>query len=155
MVATPDDMTVFVVSDGTSDAISFYTAQGAQMGVHYGSTFYSTSYNDGQWYKITFTIDWAGQELDYYVDDALIASDIPFKNTVSSMTRVDLYNLDNSQAWWDDITFIEAAVGSTPLLISPTTSVQVTNGTWSGLVTIHQEASNAFLRVDDGNGGWR
>jgi uncharacterized repeat protein (TIGR01451 family) len=39
-----------------------------------------------------------------------------------------------------------------PVLMTPTGNVPIVNGRWSGRIQIHQQGTNVFLRVSDGNG---
>jgi hypothetical protein len=63
----------------------------------------SYSYQANVWYNIRFDIDWTNQRFNYYVNEILIKQNIPFRNAVSSVSAVYLYNFHNSQAWWDNI----------------------------------------------------
>jgi len=111
-----------------------------------------TSYESNRWYTISVTLDWANRQVDYYVDDKLIERRIPFRNpSVSSLTRLYLYNYEFTQSWWDGI---ELLTNNTPPAISifPSNSAQFVNGVWSGYVTVQPAGTNVFLTVADGSG---
>jgi len=97
----------FVLRGGGLEAIWFYA--------YPDGTFYinddvggdkSYAYNANQWYRIEFRdIDWEAKDFDYYVDNELVKADIPFRNSlyVNDFTDLDLYNYEQSEAWWDHI----------------------------------------------------
>jgi hypothetical protein len=76
---------------------------------------------------------------------------IPFCNTALTSLEVNkLYNLDSTQAWWDQITLLQSS--STPVVITPSTSGTFTRGTWSGSVTLTQGGTNLMLTATDNAG---
>ena len=65
---------------------------------------HTTKYRSHVWYKVDFIIDWNSKVVDWYVDNVLIASNIPFgDNSIDSITKIYLYNFDCSAALWDEI----------------------------------------------------
>jgi len=67
----------------------------------------SVPYDAETWYHIEFkNIDFAAKTFDYYVDETLIQTDIPFRypSSTTNFDRLDIYNFDyQSEAWWDEI----------------------------------------------------
>ncbi len=64
--------------------------------------------NAGQWYYIEFHLDWKSKQFDYFIDDELIASDVPFRaTTVDKISKAYLYNMgtDTGRHWWDGFVF--------------------------------------------------
>jgi hypothetical protein len=65
------------------------------------------AYTAETWYHIEFkNIDFLSKAFDYYVNEALIKANIPFRDasTTEDFDRLDLYNFsEGSQAWWDEI----------------------------------------------------
>jgi len=89
----------------SSQVVFFYMRGTGSMGIVSGST-YGVPYVADTWYKISFQIDWAAREVDYYVNDVLQYSNIAFRApSVGSISDLYLYNYSNSQAWWDEIRF--------------------------------------------------
>lgn len=65
-----------------------------------------TPYTVGQWHHIELrNIDWTAQTFDFYVDDALMRADNPFRNPATEVGRVDLYHFDGATGYWDEIGF--------------------------------------------------
>jgi hypothetical protein len=67
------------------------------------------TYAADTWYQIELRdIDWTGKHYDVWVDGLLRATDVPFRDTSkTSIGRIDLYNYQDSEAWWDEIVFHE------------------------------------------------
>jgi len=64
--------------------------------------------NAGQWYYVEFHLDWENKQFDYFIDDELIASNVPFRSTtVDKISKAYLYNkgTDTDRHWWDDFVF--------------------------------------------------
>ena len=99
----------FVLKNDSEWVVFFYAKGDSQMGVYDGDVFHAAPYVANQWYKITFLFNWTEQTLDYYRDDALVASNIPFRESGASLTRLDLYNFNDSQAWWDEISMVSTS----------------------------------------------
>jgi hypothetical protein len=97
----------FVVGSGDDfdqTAVFFYMTSAGTMGI--SSVNNTAPYVAGQWYRITFLFDWLEREVAFLVDGNLVATNVPFRNNVSSLGTVHLYNFDASQAWWDEIQFL-------------------------------------------------
>ena len=62
---------------------------------------------------------------------------------------VYLFNVSNTQAWWDEIEFVQQGL---PVTLTPTSSGQFTSGVWNGMLTVQQLATNVSLLADDGLG---
>ncbi len=98
----------FILSNGSADLIWFFATDNGRFyvnGDNGGDT--TATYAAGTWYRIEFRdIDWVAKNFDYYVDGALVKSNIPMRNAASAsgITNLQLYNFStNSTAWWDDI----------------------------------------------------
>jgi alpha-tubulin suppressor-like RCC1 family protein/Zn-dependent metalloprotease len=134
-------------------AVWFYMRDDGMMGINEDvSGWHGVPYVANQWYKISLLMDWVNRRVGYFVDDTLAFTNIPFRGSgISSLTRVYLYNYNNTQAWWDEIMFSGGNVPA-PVSISPTNSGTFTNGAWTGNITVLQSATNVVLRAADGNG---
>jgi len=114
----------FVVGKGPSieeTAVFFYMKDDATMGIYDGALWHGIPYVANQWYKISFIFDWTTKKVDYYVNDNLAESGISFRGTdINNLTDVYLYNYYDSQAWWDEIRFIQTgeSVPATPSNLS-------------------------------------
>ncbi len=138
----------------TNSVALFFMNNNGMMGLATpdGTGFYGTPYAAGQWYKISFLLNWSAKTLDYYVNGALVAAAIPFCNpTLTGISTLNLYNYDHTQAWWDQIEFVQGA-GNIPVPVSPTTSSAFVNGVWTGNILVQQAAPNVVLTASDGAG---
>jgi surface antigen len=143
----------FVVGDGdSSDWAVFFFANfnwDGTMGLYDGAQWHGTSFVPNRWYKITLELDWSGKQVDYYVDDVLVEGSIPFRaSSVSALDRLHLYNWDNTQAWWDEVTFWRSGQ-STALALGPSVSGSFVNGAWTGEVTLQGFGTNVILQAED------
>lgn len=164
---TPDNITFYVRSSDTSKtdgyfvvgtgtgfntqtAVFFYMKNNGQMGIYDGTTLWSTTYSSLTWYKVRFAFNWTSKQIDYYVNDSLVKNGITFRSTsVSSLTKVYLYNYSNSQAWWDEIEFYSGSVG----YISPGTIIStqidlLVEGSWGDVNFSKTTPANTSLTVD-------
>jgi hypothetical protein len=163
------DRVEFYVKSATSNTASGYFVAGASkyrtnsvfhfrmdstgaMGLTDGpGNFYGTPYSPNQWYHIRLELNWATKTIDYYVDDKPIWPNIPFCNTsLTSLAVMNLYNFDNTQAWWDQISLTRNV--DTVLAVSPATSGDFSSGTWNGSVSLSETATNVILVASDSNG---
>ncbi len=113
--------------------------------------FYNTNYVANQWYKIDLLLDWTNKIIAYSVNGALVANNIPFCNpAVTSIATANLYNFDNAQVWYDQISFTTAS--SMAVALSPSGSVRFTNGVWSGPITLPVANTNVTLTASDSAG---
>jgi uncharacterized repeat protein (TIGR01451 family) len=105
-------------------------------------------YVANQWYKITLMFNWPNRRVDFYVDDVLAYTNIPFRGAINSLSILHLYNFDPVQAWWDEIEITEGDPVVT-IPITPTNSGNFINGAWTGNITVLQQTSNIVLRADN------
>ena len=166
---TPDSITFYVRSGSTTNAngyfvvgtgtdistetaVFFYTYDGF-LGVYDGVVSWETSCVSSTWYKIRFAFDWAAKEIDFYVNDGLVGSNITFRGTgVSSLTKLYLYNFSNSQAWWDEIEFSDSSGGSggyalSGSIVSTTIDLPV-GGSWGEVSFNKTTPAGTSLTVD-------
>ncbi|MBV6647139.1 MAG: choice-of-anchor D domain-containing protein [Cyclobacteriaceae bacterium] len=115
-------------------------------------------YNENQWYRIDLKdIDWNDKDFDFYVDHQLIKADIPFRRSeASDIAQAFMYNLDPSEAWWDDIrlgdSFSWISLDPTNGIVSSASSEQVEVGfDASELYGGSYEASLLVRNNDPGN----
>ena len=66
---------------------------------------FTVTYTPGRFYQIEFrNIDWTAHNFDYWVDGAQVALDVPMREAVASMKRLDLYGRTaNESAYIDEI----------------------------------------------------
>ncbi len=95
-------------------------------------------YATNTWYHVQFlNIDWTAKRFDYYIDDQLIANDLPFRDTATpNFSELHLYSFTPAiPAWWDEIT-----VGGqelTGLSVNPDSGVVTPGGTQDVTVGIN------------------
>jgi hypothetical protein len=102
--------TYFVVGDNniTSDfgVVFFYaTGVGDWNVVGYGGqNFDCGPYTPGQWYDVSFELDWHWRTIAVRIDGSLCAVNVPFRSTTATtLTQIHAYNHDNSSGWYDYI----------------------------------------------------
>ena len=136
----------------TNSVFHFHMDASLGMGLFDGAQhFYGTPYVSGQWYKIGLRLYWSTRTLDYYANDALVMPNIPFCNTnLTSLAVMNLYNIDPTLAWWDQISLVKSA--SVPIGVLPSTTPSFAGGTWSGSVTLAQVVTNVVLTAADNAG---
>ena len=105
-------------------------------------------YAANQWYKIALQLDWTNKVVHYYANDILVMNNILFCNsTLTNLAVVNLYNFDNTQAWWDQFSTVKAVGSAFPLGVTNTGSF--TNGVWHGLLSLSQTGTNVTLIAKD------
>ncbi len=99
--------TYFVIDGPTLGAgIIYFYFEGGEIQVYDGSNLYSAgAYTANTWYHVEFrNIDWTNRTFDFYVDNTLVSSGIPFKNpNAAAITQLHLYNYSSAQSWYDEI----------------------------------------------------
>lgn len=59
---------------------------------------------DHDWHLLHFDIDWVGKNVDVSIDGVPRQYNLPFRtNSISTLRRIHLYNLDDALAWYDQI----------------------------------------------------
>lgn len=143
----------FVLTDSATNILAFFCVHTGELGVYEDAGgWHGSSCQSNTWYKISFLLDWNRHQLDYYVDDSLVYSAIPFRNSgVSEIANVFLYNFDNVQAWWDQIEFLS---GGSPqnIAITPANTTKFTNGVWSGQISVSSPAQELSIIAQDNQG---
>jgi hypothetical protein len=164
---TPSRINFYVASSATNNAVAYFVAgnnyygsnsvafflmsRDGTMGLYDGTQWHGIPYLAYEWYKISLVLDWTTRTIDYYVNDSLRDSNIPFRNpAVNSLTLLNIYNYDLAYTWYDQIEFV--GIGSSPVPVNPATSGSFTNGIWHGSMTIAQPVTNLVLQADDGFG---
>jgi hypothetical protein len=99
----------FVLTSSSGDDAIFFFARGSGNFYVNGNAGGDETYSYAAltWYHIEFkNIDFTSKTFDYYVNEVLIKTDIPFRDAsiIQNFDRLDLYNFtEGSQAWWDEI----------------------------------------------------
>ncbi len=112
-------------------------------------------YQAGRWYQIELRFSWADRTIDFSVDGVLQRRGIPFRRpSVASLTRIDLYNYDHTQSWWDGIEFVQDNL-PVRVPVSPGLAGPWVNGRWDGNMTLSAAAHGVALQAADeaGHGG--
>ena len=133
----------------TNSVFHFRMDASGTMGLTDGpGNFYFTPYVANQWYKIHLQLNWTLRTVDYYVNDSLVMPNIPFCNTsLTALSVLNLYNFDNTQAWWDQINF--TTFTSTLVNMIPATTTTFANGLWHGTVTVNSSGTNLTMYATD------
>ena len=132
-------------------AVWFYmNDQGRLTLVGPGTTTYTNPYTANTWYKNTFRFNWSARRVDWYVNDAVVVTNVPFRGpSVSNLTYIALYNFHaGSRAWWDEIRMSDGAL-PIPVSVAPGQSGSFVNGAWTGNITVQSPNTNVFLRAAD------
>jgi cysteine-rich repeat protein len=95
-------------TDVTGDYRSYFWSDG-KIRIYDGTGNYRTvpgTYEAGRWYHFELrNINWVAGGYDVYVDDVRIATDLrSYPQNEPVYTRIDLGNLVNAEAWFDEIT---------------------------------------------------
>jgi len=93
----------FILSDANGrNLLLFY---GGNTGNLYANEYLSFPYSSNTWYHIELKdINWTLKTYDLFIDSHLIQENHAFGNSaVADLTTINLYNYQNSQAWWDEI----------------------------------------------------
>jgi len=139
--------------DNASTAVFFYLNNDGTMGIYEDSGgAHNVSYVANRWYRISLLFDWITKHVDFFVDDELVEASIPFRGSnVNELTKLSLFNYDNTQNWWDEIEF-HSGIPREPLSVTPASSGEFVNGAWTGNLSMPDLASNAVLRAEDAQG---
>jgi hypothetical protein len=131
----------------------FYMNPTGKMGVYANQNgFHWTNYVANEWYHILLTFDWSRRTVGFAVNGIPIATDIPYDHEFAwRILGVDLFNLDDTQNWWDEIEFIEGNL-RIPVAITPGICGNFVDGIWTGSITALEAANNVYLLADDGSG---
>jgi len=145
-----------VLGDGAAvgtTAAWFYTRPDGTMGLYEDIVGpHTVPFVANQWYEIELVFDWDQQRIHYKRDGVLIESGIPFRSaSVTHLSTLNIYNYDNTQAWWDDFQIISSNQ-VTQVAVSPTQSPNFVNGYWSGSMTVNELATNMVLMAEDSLG---
>jgi hypothetical protein len=139
----------------TNSVFHFRMDSTGTMGLTDGSIDWrAVPYTSNQWYKISLNIDWTARTVDYYVNEALAASGVSFcAANVTNMSVVNLFNFGGisdaqCQVWWDEIEFL-TQTGTNQVAITPATLGTFTKGSWTGAVTVQNNATNLLLVAKD------
>ncbi len=110
---------------------------------------HAVPYQPGRWYHVELRLSWTERTVDYWVDGVLRRAGIPFRRpAVPYLSRIDLYNYDFTQTWWDGIELLEENQ-TVPLALTPGTSGAFVEGRWEGEVTLATSSAQATLHAAD------
>ncbi len=160
---TPDSFTFYVRTESTeasgyvvlvgsdiSHRIVWFYMVDNQIRV-YQDKAYSTSCNLLTWYKVEFIFNWQAETFDFYVSDALIAANIPFRDQgANSLETIYLNDLYGTQSWWDEIEFSNGSGGGyTPIgdIVSTVINLPV-DGNWDVVDFNKTTPADTELTVD-------
>jgi len=94
-------------------AVNFCMRSNGTMGLYAENQWYTTACVGNRWFHVTLTLNWTTKKIDYYVDGRLIRVAVPFaSSTLAELSTIYLYNLDEMQGWWDDISFSRLPPGT-------------------------------------------
>ena len=122
---------VLVGSDTSHRIVWFYMSDNIIR--VYQDTTYGTSCNLLTWYKVDFVFNWQAKTFAFYVDDGLIAENIPFRDQgVNSFETIYLHDPFGTQSWWDEIEFSTGSGGGyTPIGDIVSTAIDLpVGGSW-------------------------
>jgi len=99
----------FVIGDdnvNTNRGIIFFAFNGANLAVYDGTNWLLGAASlANTWYFVEFkNINWVAKTYDFYLNGRLQVAAVAFRSqTTTALTKLHLYNMDNAQAWYDDI----------------------------------------------------
>ncbi len=131
--------------------VHFQLYQG-YMNVYGGNGTFSRSLAYNRWYQISFVFNWAARSFNWYVDGVLAGSNISFRGAdANCLNTLVLYNWFTATSCWDDVEVL-GDVATAGVSVVPTTLSRLTNGTWTGALTVQEVVTNVQLHVTDGQG---
>jgi hypothetical protein len=100
------------LTDGSgSNFVYIYAQSNGSFNFYYGSGSYWKPYTTNTWYHFEMkNIDWTAKTFDYYFEGSLVKAGTSFPAV--NISRIDLYNWQNSQSWFDEISFSGDSTGS-------------------------------------------
>ncbi|RLE25101.1 MAG: hypothetical protein DRJ61_19475 [Acidobacteria bacterium] len=108
--------TFFVLGEDFHEVVSFSGGPG-EWRVYDGASHSCGPRNPQQWYYIHFVIDWACKVYDVFIDGQLKLTNVNFYDpTVTGISRIHVFNMDNTSAWYDEIYF--GTPGISPLIFA-------------------------------------
>jgi hypothetical protein len=130
-------------------AVFYFDAKG-QMGLMDPQrTLHGVSYQSNQWYHVDLYFNWGSQKVDCRIDGTLVATNIAFPESITSMDAIVLANQDNTTSWWDDFRVYSDNLTNV-FTITPSNFTGFANSVKSNAVTIIGTGTNVFLIADDG-----
>ncbi|HUW32630.1 MAG TPA: S8 family serine peptidase [Planctomycetota bacterium] len=132
-------------------AVNFCMRSNGTMGLYANTQWYTTACVASRWFHVTLTLNWTTKKIDYYVDGRLIRAAVPFAGpTITEVTAIWLYNLDDMQGWWDDISFSQLPPGtytSAGAITSPAITPDVFHR-WKSLTYSATASAGTTLTLD-------
>lgn len=111
---------------------------------------YDFPFSSNVWYKIDFTLNWTNKVFDFFINDKLALHSMPFCNTnLTSVTTINLYNVNASAVWYDQIRLFNDQQ-STNISVTPST-VTLTNGVWAGALALGGSGNSVRMQASDTN----
>ncbi|MGL1904349.1 MAG: choice-of-anchor D domain-containing protein, partial [Fibrobacterales bacterium] len=120
----------FNIRSGTQHAVWCFLQGDGDIYINGNETF---KYVANEWYHFRLVFDWSNYRIDVYINEQLAITALPFRDQVNSIDKIDIFNYEDSQAWWDEI-----AIGQDP--IAPWLRSSVTTGTIAPGQTLELEA---------------
>lgn len=119
----------------------FYFTQGNICVYVNGSTQYNQVAVANQWYNIELrNINYTAKTYDLYVDNILVSSGFPFRNTsLNGVGAVHLYNFQTATAGWDDV-----IVGGANITPNLTSTDPLCNGGATGSASVAPTGGSAY-----------
>jgi len=97
----------FLIGDDqtSTPATSMFYFYANEFGRFSTNNYNSFLYQSSQWYTIELVnIHWTAKTFDLYINGNLIGNAFSFRDSsIDAISKIHLYNLDDSQAWWDEI----------------------------------------------------
>jgi len=83
---------------------------GADGNIHFVNDFLNPGvpYVANQWYQVSIEFDWSAKTASFSVNGVLISSAVPLLTGGDGLSRIDLWNIGNTQSWFDDISLTGA-----------------------------------------------
>lgn len=107
-------------------------------------------YETSRWYTIDLEIDWEEQRIDWYRDDELMESNLPFyQSAAQNLGEIRMYGSTGTQVSYDNFEYVSTVVEPSPVQLVLDSVPFLISGRWTGQVTVEDQADNAFLRASD------
>ncbi len=137
----------------SNNIVSFFTLGNlGNLGMFERTNEYLKPYQKSQWNKVSVFYDWTNKTTSFALNDQMAHLHFPFyTNSASKVTDIYLFNVQSTEAYWDDIT-LSGTNPPSPQTISPTSTGPFSAGLWTGEIELPGPAGDLELWASDEDG---
>ncbi|MBL9171398.1 MAG: hypothetical protein JNN07_26940 [Verrucomicrobiales bacterium] len=137
----------------SNNIVSFFTLGNlGNLGMFERTNEYLKPYQKSEWNKVSIFYDWTNKTTSFAVNDQMAYLHFPFyTNSVSKVTDIYLFNVQSTEAYWDDIT-LSGTNAPSHHTIFPTSTGPFSAGLWTGEIGFAGAAGDLELWANDEDG---